>query len=229
MLAEIETTLLKILKERMPGISKENLVIDEKPKKTPALVVSNVDFRFDSAGMVENADRGKIEIDERFDGDGSRASFKLQQKPLKGSARVRSSFEASPEESGRTVNYEEGSVDFKKPPPKGKGNIIVTYLPEQGVLTLRTLKVIASYTVEAWSPDRVEADSIAEKVVTTLLSAEDEFLQQNIEAKPIEGKVIQEESDGIVKIQLKYVFERELRLEQVVGPIQKIEITPKNF
>jgi hypothetical protein len=228
MLTEIEDKLVRILTEKIQEVQKENIVINEKPSKLPALVISSMAFKFKSAGLVENVDEGNVEVDERFSGDGNRKSFRLEEKPLKGTVRVQNLMQASSEDDGYSVNYEGASLDFRRPPSKGRSNIIVKYMPEKRVVTLKTLKVRALYSVEVWSLDRVEADSIAEKVVKTLLTAEDEFMTQNIRLKPIEGLILQEE-DKVTKVQLKYHVERELRIEQVVGPMQRIEITGKNL
>jgi hypothetical protein len=96
-------------------------------------------------------------------------------------------------------------------------------------MTLKSLKVKALYSIEAWGSDRAEADSLAEKVLKALLTVEDDLLAEGIESKPVEGTVLVEEKGKIGKIQLKYMFERELRVEKPIELIEKIEITRKNF
>ena len=230
MLTEIEDRLVKILQEKVVEIPGENIAINTKPDKLPAVIISNLDFKFENAGLAENIDEGKIELEERFNSDGVKTSYKLQEKPLKNSVHV----ESPPgtlltEKDDYVINHEEGSIGFRTAPPKGKNNIFVKYLSQRSVMTLKGLKVKALYSIDVWGADRVEADSIAEKVVKALLTVEDELLAEGVESKPVEGMVLVEEEGKARKIRLKYMFERELRVEKLVGPIEKIEITSKNL
>jgi len=230
MLTEIEDRLVKILQEKVVEVPGENIVINIKPEKLPAVIISNLDFKFENAGLAENIDEGKIELEERFNSDGVKTSYKLQEKPLKNSVHVESP-PGTPlaEKDDYVINHEEGSIGFRTAPPKGKNNIFVKYLSQRSVMTLKGLKVKALYSIDVWGADRVEADSIAEKVVKALLTVEDELLAEGVESKPVEGMVLVEEESKAKKIRLKYMFERELRVEKLVGPIEKIEITSKHI
>jgi len=227
MLAEIEDKIANIIREKLADIPPENVVINAKPTKPPSIVLSNLKFKFEDSDISENVDEGKIEIEENFDSDGFKKSFKLQERPLKKSVSV----ESPPsvvltEQSDYTVNYDEVSIDLKKAPGKGKRNIIVRYASAH-VMTLKSIKVKALYAIDLLGADRVEADSLAEKVVTALLTAEDQLLVEGIEIKPVGGMTSLDESGKTAKMQLKYTVEKEMRVKQVVGPIQRIEIKSK--
>lgn len=230
MLKELEDKLLTILREKLVEIPEENIVVDAKPEKLPAIILSNLDFKFENAALAEDIDGGKTQLEERFNSDGVKTSYKLHEKPLKNSVRV----ESPPgtllaEKDDYTINYKEGSIDFRSAPQKGKNNIFVKYASQKSIMTLKSLKVKALYSIEVWGSDRAEADSLAEKVLKALLTVEDDLLAEGIESKPVEGTVLVEEKGKIGKIQLKYMFERELRVEKPVELIEKIEITRKNF
>jgi len=231
MLTEIEDRLVKILQERVKEIPKENIVLNMEPTKLPAVVISNLGFEFESLGLAENIDEGKIELEESFNTDGVQTSYKLKEKPLQGSVQA----ECPPgtslaEKKDFDVNYEDGSISFRKAPPKGKNTIFVKYLSQKSAVMVKGLKVKATYSIDVWGVDRVEADSIAEKVVKTLLTVEDELMAEGVELRPISGETLREQKgEKTEKIRLKYSFERELRVKKLVPPIEKIEITSKNI
>jgi hypothetical protein len=230
MLMEIGERLAKVLREKLVEVPEGNIVVDGKPSKSPAVVISSLKFKFKNAGLAENIDQGKVELEERFTGDGVKTSCKLQEKPLKNSLRVESpSGTLLAEGDDYTIDYDEGSIEFRKAPDKGKNKIFVRYNSQKSVMTLKSLKVRALYSIDVLGGDRTEADSLAEKVVKALLTVEDQLLGEGIEVKPVGGMTSTEEGGKTAKVQLTYVVEREMRVEQVVGPIEKIEITSKNI
>jgi hypothetical protein len=230
MLSEIEDRLAIVLREKLVEVPRENIVVNANPSKPPAVVISNLKFKFKSGDLTENADLGKVEREERLNGDGAKTSYRLQEKPLRNSVRV----ESPPgtrlaEEDAYVTNYGEGSIEFRKAPEKGRNNIFVRYNSQKSVMTLKALKVKALYSIEVLSENRTEADSLAEKVVKALLTVEDQLLEEGIEVKPVRGMTLAEEGGKTAKVQLRYTVEKEMRVEQVVGPIEKIEITSKNL
>jgi hypothetical protein len=228
MLAEIEDKIADIIREKIADIPRENVVINAKPAKPPAIVISNLKFKFKNSDLSESFDEGKIEFVENFDSDGVKKSFKLQERPLKKSVSVESPpsvFLTEP--SDYTVNYEEIAVDLREAPAKGKRNIVVKYASEQNVMTLKSVKIKALYAIDLLGSDRAATDSLAEKVVTALLTAEDQLLAEGIEIKLIGGMTLSEESMKAAKTQLKYTVEKEMLVKQIVVPISLIEIKGK--
>lgn len=229
MLAEIEDKIANIIREKLAGVPSENVVINTKPTKPPSIVVSNLKFKFKDSDISENVDEGKIETEENFDSDGVKKSFKLKERPLKKSVSV----ESPPgviltEESDYTVSYDKASIDLKKAQGKGKKNIVVRYASAH-VMTLKSMKVKALYAIDLLGADRVEADSLAEKVLMALLTSEDQLLSEGIEIKPLGGMTSSDEGGKTVKIRLKYVMEKEIRAKEIVGPMEQIEIKSRNF
>jgi hypothetical protein len=230
MLAEIEDKIADIIREKIADIPRENVVINTKPTKPPAIVISNLKFKFKNSDLSENFDEGKIEFEENFDSDGVKKSYKLQERPFRKSVSVESPpgvVLAQP--SDYTVNYDEPSIDFRKAPGKGKRNLIVRYASQKNVMTVKSIKVKALYAVDILGSDRMGADSLAEKVVTALSVAEDQLLKEGFEVKPVGGTTLLDEGGKTSKIQLKYVVEKEIRVKQIVGPIERIEISSKNI
>jgi hypothetical protein len=194
------------------------------------VIISNLKFKFKNAGLAENIDEGKVELEERFNGDGVKTSYKLREKPLKKSVRV----ESPPgtrlaEKDDYATNYDEGSIEFRKAPEKGKNNIFVMYNSQKCVMTLKSLKVKALYSIDVLGAGRAEADSLAEKVVKAFLTVEDQLLAEGFELKPVSGVFSAEEEGKTRRAQLRYSVEKEMRVEQVVEPIEKIQIARKNF
>jgi hypothetical protein len=229
MLAEIEDKIANIIREKLVDVPPENIVVNAKPGKSPSVVISNLKFKFKNSGLSENIDEGKIEFEEKFDTDGVKKTFKLQEKPLRKSVRV----ESPPsvlltEQNDYTVNYDGIAIDLRKAPAKGERNIVVRYASEKNVMTLKSIRIKALYAIDLLGSDRTATDSLAEKVVTALLTAEDQLIAEGIEIKPIGGVTLFDEAGKSAKTQLKYTVEKEMRVKQIVGPIQRIEIKSKN-
>jgi len=231
MLTEIEERLVKILQERVKEIPKDNIVINMEPAKSPAAAISNLSFEFENMGLVENIDEGNIELEELFSGDGVQKSYKLKEQPLQDNVKV----ECPPgtslaERKDFDVNYGKDSIDFSKAPPQGKNNLFVKYLSQKKkIMTVKGLKVKGTYAIDVLHDDRTKVDSLAEKVVKTLLLMEDELAAEGIELKPVGGETLREQGKKTEKIRLKYSFEVELRVKKIIPPIEKIEITHKNI
>ena len=83
MLTEIEDRLARVLREKLVEVPWENIVVEAKPSKPPAVVISNLKFKFKSGDLTENADLGKVELEEKLSSNGVKTSYKLQEKPLK--------------------------------------------------------------------------------------------------------------------------------------------------
>jgi hypothetical protein len=230
MLTEIGERLAEVLREKLVEVPGENIVAEGEPSKSPAIMISNLKFKLKNSGLAENTDEGRVELKEALNSDSVKTSYKLQEKPLKNSLRV----ESPPgtllaERDDYTVNYDEGSIEFRNPPEKGKNKIFVRYNSQKSIMTVKSLKIKALYSIEVSGKERAEADSLAEKVVKALLAAEDQLLGEGIEVKPVGGLASTEEEGKTAKVQLRYIVEREMRVEQVIGPIEKIEITSKNI
>jgi hypothetical protein len=230
MLAEIEDKIADIIREKIADIPRENVAINAKPNKLPSVVISCLKFKFRGSDLSENFDEGKIEFEENFDSDGVKKSFALQEKPLKKSVSVESpSNVILTEKNDYTINYDKVSIDLKKAPPKGKRSVIIRYASEKNVMTLKSIKLKAQYVIDISETDRVQADILAEKVVTALLIAQDQLLTDGIELKLVGGMTLSGESGKTAKIQLKFIAEKEIRVKKIVGPIERIEIKGRNF
>jgi hypothetical protein len=203
MLAEIEDKIADSIREKIADVPLENVAINVKPNRLPAVVLSCLKFKFGNSDLSENFDEGKIEFEENFDSDGVKKSFTLQEKPLKKSVSVESpSNVILTEKKDYTINYDEVSIELEKAPPKGKRNVIVRYASEKNVITLKSIKLKAQYAINIWETDRVHADTLAQKVVTALLTAQDQLLTEGIEIKLLGGVTLPDESGKTARIQL---------------------------
>ena len=227
MFAEIEDTITRVLREKLVEIPKDHIAINAWPNKPPAVRILNLKFKLQKGDIGENRDMGKVEIDEKFDSDGAKTSFRLQEKPLKNSVRV----ESPPgillcEKDDYEIEYAHDSINLHEAAEKGKNKILVKYCSQNSIMNLKSLKLRALYCFDVWGSDRVEADSLAEQVLKTLVTAEEQFLSIDLEMRPVGGAFLPEEEQ---KIRLKYVLEKEIRIEQIIGPMEKIEIKSKNL
>lgn len=229
MLRELEEEIVKIIDAALVELPKGGIVLGPKPPKVPGLAISNAGFEFESPGLAEELGQPKLGKVEMFSGNGSQTSFKLKEKPLSKTVRVQyPPGTALVEGKEFTADYGEGTLAFRAAPKKDKNNILVEYMPRSAVITLKTLKLKATYLIDVWGPARADADALAEKVVKALLSAQGDLATRGIELKLVAGGVDEEEAKA-TKIRLRYALERELRLETVVGLIEKVEISSKNI
>lgn len=230
MLAEIDDGLVEILQREIKEIPKENIVVALKPSKLPAITITNSGFRFENTGLAENVDEGSTELKEQFNSNGVETSYKLRERPLQGSVQVECPQGTSiAEEKDYVVDYHEGVIRFRKPPPKGKNKIDTRYLSKKRTLRLKNLRMKAKYSIDVWGEDRVEVDSIAERVIKTLLVAEDELAREGVELKPVGGRTLwNQEDDAPGKIRLRYLIDRTLSVKKLVLPMEKIQITSKS-
>jgi hypothetical protein len=228
MLTEIEDRLVKILQEKVKEIPKDNIVVNMEPATSPAVAISNLNFAFENMGLVENIDEGNIAMEELFSSDGAKKSYSLEDKPLQETVQVTCPPGTSLEErKDFDVDYAKTSIEFSKAPPKGKNNLLVKYLSNKKIMTVKGLKIKGTYAIDVIHTDRAEADSLAEKVVKALLLAEDELATEGIELKPVGGEMLREQGKKTEKIRLNYAFEMEMRVKKIIPPITKITISRK--
>jgi hypothetical protein len=226
-LVEIEDKLAKVLQERLAEVPKENIGVDIKIIKTPSIIISNLKFDFENTDLSENWVQNKIKLEERFNCDGVKSSYKLREKPLKNSLRVEYASKILSEKNDYLVSYTDGVIEFRKAPEKGKGPVLISYHSCEGVMTLKSLKVTALYSVEVTGEDRFKADSLAEEVVKVILKVEDQFLKEGIKIVALGGNSSKDEKENTAKVQLRYSIEKEIRVEQVIQAIESIELTSK--
>ncbi|MBS7627866.1 hypothetical protein KEJ36_03490, partial [Candidatus Bathyarchaeota archaeon] len=80
---------------------------------------------------------------------------------------------------------------------------------------------------------RSKADSMAEGIVKAFLSLEEELAMEGINVRLLGGRTLAEENGGemarekVQGVRLLYLFEKELRMEKPMIPIERIEITEK--
>jgi hypothetical protein len=229
MLTEIESRLIKILQENMTSIPPENIANKPIPNHLPAIIISNIKFKFGNAGLVENCEQQKSPIEQKFNSSGTKKTYKLSEKPLRKSVVVEYPV-GTPlsEKVDYTINYEDSLVTILKALDKAKSDILVRYFSRKSIMTLKMVKLKALYSIEVCAKERSEADTIAEGVVKSLLNAEDEILSEGIQIKPLRGAMVSKDETSS-RISLQYVIEKEIHIEQVAEPIEKIEISRKNI
>lgn len=262
MLAEIEGIILRVLRERLASLPEDSILIEDRPSKLPAITIANKGFKIEKSGLSEVQEERRIEEEERFpigrsgesltrdEGTEVRAegglerdqrrnekgwtTYKLRHRPLKeGGVRVQCP-PGKPLKEGIDyfVNFEDGSIRFPEAPSAEKRTILVRYSYD-GAFAIKGLKLLARYAIDTFGKDRAETDSIAERIVRTFLSAEEELAMEGINVRLIGGRTMAEEREGarangkVRGVRLLYLFEKELRMEKPMPPIERIEIAGK--
>jgi uncharacterized protein YwbE len=175
-------------------------------------------------------DRGREKGKERREGK----AYKLRHRPLRGGGLRVECPPGVPLKEGIDyfVDFDEGSIRFPVPPPPTNRAILVKYSYE-GAKEVKGLKLFARYAIDVLGKDRAETDSIAEGIVKAFLSMEEELAMEGIDVRLVGGKIVREEWEGkdaiekVRGIRLLYLFEKELRVEKAMMPIEKIEIAKK--
>lgn len=227
MLVEIEEEIANIIKETITDFPHQNIFVNTKPTTNPSITLINLKFKFNHSELSEDFDEGRTELEENFDSDGLKKSFKVQEKPLRNSVSVEAPPNVLLNENDYTVNYDGPTIDFRKAPAKGKQIIVIRYLSPKNIMTLKSLKLKALYQIDVAGKDRAETDSLTEKVITTLLTAETQLLAKGIGIQPVGGITLSCEKENIAIIQLRYIFEKEMQVKQAVGVMESIEIKSK--
>lgn len=217
MFIELEDRIVKILKEKIKEVPSSNITLDGKPSGQPAIWISSTVFKIRRAELAEGEEGGEME--EVFSGDGANSSFRLKEKPTSIIAIESPPGKRMREMDDYTVDYDEGLVTFRNPPPKGTNNIALKYLSAKKKSTVVRMRLRAKYYINIMAKDRRQADGIAESVIKSLVESESELAGIAEAFKPIKGRHIAEN-----QVSLTYLAELELKLEKLIPPIEKIEI-----
>lgn len=226
MLAEIEESLIKVLRDCVKGVPNEKIFVGAKASTAPAITILNRGFKIESQ-ITEGTGHKNVELEESFSIEGDQPSYRLKNKPTKDKITVESPPGALLRENvDYTVNINPATITFmKNAKTKLKGTVRYS---TQTDYSLKMLKLGAKYVIDVWGEDWNKTDALAEEVMKILLLGNEEFESQKIHLKLVAGRTVAEEGkDDEKRIQLVYLFERELEIETVAPPITKIEITQK--
>jgi len=226
MLAEIEGLIIKVLQDNVKGVSKEKVSIRAGEVTPPAITILSQNFKIESQ-MTDSTGQKNIQLDESFSVEGDQPSYTLKNKPMENGIEIESPPGTLLKEN---VDYlfdlNLAKITFvKNTQAKLKGKIRYS---TQSDFFLKTLRLGAKYIIDVWGKDWNETDALAEEVLKALLMGNEEFESQRIHLKPIAGRIKTEEGKDMGKrIQLAYLFEKELEIETVAPTIAKIEISQK--
>jgi len=219
MLIELEDKIIEVLRRNIKEIPEENIAVNREASSQPAITISNIGFKI-MRGNISKDEEGE-EVDEVFSGDGVKKIFNLKEKPVSIVSIELPAGRRMREIDDYIVNYDEGIVAFRNPPPKGRRNITIKYISARRRMMVVGLKLRARYVINILAQDRRKLDSIAELVVKSLIESEDEFEGIGAVFKPVKGEFT------VNRVSLTYLAELELKLEKPIPPIEKIEISSK--
>jgi hypothetical protein len=224
MFAKIEAAILRVLQDHLTAVPPENIQATQRQRggSLPAIALVNVDFAVKEVGFGRSV--GGVELQDTFSGDATTVAFSLSVKPLRPILAVEVPLGTRVPEADYAVDYEQGLLTFKKPPPAGKDIIVVRYLKPTQV---KGVKLDLRYHLTVWAADEGQRDVLTVAVMEALLREEEALNRQGIFLRPIKGFAVPSTpnvpEEGYGKT-LEYSVEASLDVEVPIPRIEKIEI-----
>jgi len=230
MLNDVEDAIIKVLRENLKRIPKENINVkrpDFKKNSLPSISFENIEFKTEDLGMGASSGEKKEGAHDKFSGDGKTEKFKLSKKPLKPLEIVEYPLGTQRREiDDYTVDYEKGIIKFRIPPEKGKNNISVKYFIDKSIGETKGLRFDLKYNLCIWAGNEEERDRITMDVLKTLITASDELDDQGIVLRTLGGANIVDEKipEGVFGKNIECKLETEIYVEVPYERIRRIEM-----
>jgi len=230
MLNDVEDAVIKVLRENLEGIPKENINVkrpDFKKDSLPSISFENVEFKTEDLGMGASSGEKKEGAHDKFSGDNKTEKFNLSKIPLKPLEIVEHPLGTERREvDDYTVDYEKAIIKFRIPPVRGKDNISVKYFVDKSVGETKGFKFNLKYNLCIWAKDEGERDRITMDVLKTLLMVTDELNDQGIVLRTLGGANIGDEKipEGVFGKNIECDIESEVYVEVPYERIRKIEV-----
>jgi hypothetical protein len=148
----------------------------------------------------------------------------LKNPPIEKSITVESASGKLKEGVDFSIDYKRGVLNFTEPKAPLK-KIQASYSTQADIIVKR-LRLSAEYLIEVNGKDWEQSDALAEQIVKLLFMFNEEFKKEGINVIPLKGRMTNEEKEK-KKLQMTYLFEREMHFDTAVGIITKIEIFHK--
>jgi hypothetical protein len=225
MLVEIETLLLKTLKGNLSNVPDENIVMGGVAPSLPAVVLMNFGFRF-TPEIIESTQPRIQVLKEDILLKVGESSYKFKNPPIENSTTLEESSAKLKEGEDFTIDYKRNMLNLEET-RKSSRKLTVNYSSRADSIAKR-MKLEAKYLIDVYGKEWNQVDAIAEQIVSMLISSDDEFRQEGIRIIPKGGRTTNDEKDRR-KLQMAYVFEREMVVETAVPVIRTIIPTIKQL
>ncbi len=231
MLPEVDQTILEAIRENVSTVPKSTVVIQKSqvpPKKIPAIYLWNRGFTASDLSIGANAPETGDIVEDVFDGDARKTTFKLSTVPLRPLLLVETPANRVKKE-GRdfTVDYSAGSLTLLDPPERGRKNMRVRYHSAKGSGEVKGLRVKLIYNVDVWASEQKESGSIVNEVASILLKTRESFESKGIQLKLTRGRDLTARDgipDGVFCKRLECVAEADMFVKIPIPRIEKIEL-----
>lgn len=238
MLTTVIEQLAAIVEDGLKGtIPGDNIILyhpltshNEKVNTPPLVAIYDSGFKIEEIGLGSGVAESNEEIKEEFSGDGKKTVFKLRKRLLKPIIRVEyptGTPMKSPDDF--TIDYSRSSVIFRSPPAKGDNNIVARYAIARTVGEIRSLRLAIRCHIDVWAQDMITCDIMMSQTMKAILLSTEKLLANGIRISPIEGVNTTGSNDDnstamIFGRRLIYLAEVDVRAEQRVPPIEKIDV-----
>lgn len=218
MFNEIEEAIIEVLTTNIKSLGKSQVSNAAPKNKLPYVQVSNTSFEAVDSGIGRHIDTDEL-VTDVFSGDGKTAKFKLSEPPV----RPIMSAEIGGRRSGAvtfSVDFLEGSIVFKTPPPVGEDNVTVRYRKPFEVHGLR-LNLVYALTVSG--KDESERDTVTEEVIKALIREEDSLAERGVSLKLVRG-YNGEAAGGVFSKVVEYVVDSDVSVKIEVPRISEVDL-----
>lgn len=226
MIEEVESEVIKILRENLKGIKNiDTIKPDLKKDSLPAISFENIEFKTEDLGIGFSSSDKKEGQHDKFSGDSKTKEFKLTKKPLKPVEIVECPLGTRKKEvDDYTVDYEKGVINFRIPPEKSS-DISIKYFINKSAAETKGLKLNLKYNLNIWASNEQERDMIAMNVLKTFIIFTDVLSSKGIILRTIGGKNIEDDKmKGVFGKSIECNIETEIYVEIPYDIIRKIEI-----
>ena len=207
----------------------------DSAKNLPLIAIYDSGFEIEELGFGSNFGETKQEKSEQFSGDGKTNLFKLQDRPLKPLRNVKISKESTMREPNDfRVDYANGNLIFRSPPPKGKNNVIVNYTIAKSVSEMKGLRIRIQCLIDLWAKDSAQCDSMTLGVMKTILISGEKLSKSGIRVIPVRCVEISGENNMDTKNlqknplfgrRLVYFADTNVTVEMKIPTIEEIQIS----
>jgi len=228
---EISAGLVKALQDRIDSVGKGNIAPrSPRPELAPlpAVFVYSPSFTFEDVGLGGEGVEVKEEKRETFSGDGTRTAFSLAGKPQRPLLRVESSAgRLEIENVDFKIDYSKGTITFRSAPPKGAENVSVKYNSAAGSGKTKQVHLTAVYNLEVWAGNEKQRDDITVEVIKAVALSQEDFANQGMLVKPVEGLDLYASRDipaGVFAKRVVYSVEANLQVKVPAARIERVDV-----
>ncbi len=227
---EITETLTQTLKEQLKTVPKASITSEEKEAKAkaPSIAVLNPEFTVEESSLSGSEPERKETHEEKFNGDGRISEFTLSQQPLRPVSVEHPLGETRRDPDDYTVDYLHSKVNFRIPPEKGKGNVVIRYTGAKSSAELRSLRLNLKYLIEINGEDESQRDEITLDVLRSLVIAKELLEHQGVTFRILGGRNDDQDHGTAGKSAnlktIECLAQTKLTIEMPTGVMEKILI-----